>query len=257
MRSKTQSIPDHVTAILARSRFDGAKLYLPEDLDRPTYEAVNKVIVGLGGKWHRSMGAHVFAAGKVARDIMLPALATGSFVDEKKAFEVFETPHNLALDMARHNILKDDLVLEPSAGGGRLVQAALALGASRVFAVEVRPEACESLRERYPEKVIVIQGDFLSLSVSAFDGGLFDSCLMNPPFAGNADIRHVTKALSLLRVGATLTAVMSPHWTFAIDEESVTFRKLVKENGSWRKLPPQTFRESGTDVNTTIVKLRR
>lgn len=91
-------------------------------------------------------------------------------------------------------------VLEPSAGSGNLVEAALGVNAvESVIAVEFDPLRAEQLRRRFvgfPD-VEVRQADFLSVVRDAPPGVLFDLGLMNPPYSGDRDLTHVTAAASI------------------------------------------------------------
>ena len=54
-------LPVEVAEILTASQINGNSLYLPpQQLDRKTYEAVNKAIENLGGKWNKKAKTHVF-----------------------------------------------------------------------------------------------------------------------------------------------------------------------------------------------------
>ncbi len=47
-------IADNILGILGECRIEGNTLFLPDrQLDRATYQAVNKVLVNIGGKWDR------------------------------------------------------------------------------------------------------------------------------------------------------------------------------------------------------------
>jgi hypothetical protein len=62
----------------------------------------------------------------------------------------------------------------------------------------------------------------------------------------------------LVPLGGVVVSVMSPAWRFRSGKKFETFRALVKTlRGEWMDLPPGTFKASGTDVNTGILKVRR
>ena len=63
-------IADNILSILGECRVEGDTLFLPDrQLDRSTYQAVNKVLVNIGGKWDRRAKGHVFLRART--DILL------------------------------------------------------------------------------------------------------------------------------------------------------------------------------------------
>ncbi len=82
----------------------------------------------------------------------------------------------------------------------------------------------------------------------------FGAIVMNPPFAGRADIRHVTHALQFVKHGGWLAAVMSAGVKFREDGLAREFRALVtKHAGFVRDVEDGAFKEAGTMVRTVIV----
>lgn len=141
-------------------------------------------------------------------------------------------------------------VLEPSAGDGAIARVASAAGAV-VDCVELNPQRAAALcTSGYASTVTM--ADFLSLPQRS----VYDRVLMNPPFAGQADIRHVTHALGFLRPGGLLVAVMSAGVEFRQDKAAEGFRKLVAGCGGWiERLPDDSFAVSGTSVRTVMVTI--
>jgi 16S rRNA G1207 methylase RsmC len=86
--------------------------------------------------------------------------------------------------------------------------------------------------------------------------GLFDRIVMNPPFADQQDIRHVTYAATFLKSGGRLVAIMSAGVAFRKDRLAREFRALVEQRGgSIEELPADAFRASGTGVRTVLVTI--
>jgi len=165
-------------------------------------------------------------------------------------------------------------ILEPSAGTGNLARrcvhsaAVMAEWSNRgrnyvdeyrfdnlVDCVEIQPELAAGLEvEGIYNRVIC--ADFLSLRPNAFEP--YDLVVMNPPFDRERDVDHVTHALEFLKPGGQLFAIMSAGTEFRETKKAVAFRALVeRHSGSFRDLPPGSFRESGTNVNTIILTMRR
>jgi predicted RNA methylase len=245
---KEAAIPDHVLEVLRGSRLDGARLILPPNMPRQLYQEVNAAIELAGGKWSRGLGAHVFKAvdaqAKFAR-----MLATGSILDPKD-FDFFPTPDKEAagvVDLAE--IEPWMLVAEPSAGRGAIAtHLARIVGPANVHVFELLPENAAALRDMGLQ---VTEGDFLLQPAEP----RYDRIVMNPPFGSQADMRHVEHALRMLRPGGRLVAIVSPAFEHRASRQAESFRALLEAAGEIvRELPAGTFRESGTDVRTVIVR---
>lgn len=249
-------IPANILPILGAVTIEGNVVKLTGQLDRPTYEAVNKVLVALGGKWTRKTG-HVFAD-RDPEDAIQQALASGE-VSTAQDMGFFPTPEEVIRRMF-HLLpsVAGKTVLEPSAGTGALVNAALGLGAY-VDPIELDPTRWAGLNDQYlsreePRLGEPKRADFLSVCPPRDPGGEYDFVIMNPPFGKQADIPHVRHALRFLKPGGELVSVMSAGVLFRSDKKTTDFRALIERlNGTIQRVPEGAFRESGTMVNTCIV----
>lgn len=247
MAGKLAIAPD-VLNIIGRATTDGNNFFLPPGaLDRDTYTRVNKVLELVGGKWNRSAKAHVFAG--PANDAVESILITGEVIDLKKALQAFYTPVDLAnriVQMA--GVTAGMHVLEPSAGGGAIAKAVLATGAT-VGCIEINPAAVKGLAN---EGIEAIERDFLTVEPI----NVFDRVVMNPPFTGGQDVKHVTHALSFLKPGGRLVSIMSPTWRYRDQRWAGEFRDLLAaHNGTVTEVPAGAFKESGTMIQTVIVTM--
>ena len=255
---KQVEITPEVRDVLERGHWPSDDLFeLPKgQLDRKLYEGVNKVLVALGGKWNRGRQGHVFAG--PAREKFEAAMQSGVAVDQKRTMEQFFTPPEIADRVVEMAIPGDgDLILEPSAGGGALIDALIRGGVlpGQIEAIELDRHLYASLRDRFGAQARMIWfGDFMARPIEC----RFDIIVMNPPFGRGADMAHVTRALEFLRPGGRLCAIMSPHWTFAGDQASAIFRGLVNDHHhTWDTLPDGSFRASGTGVSTGILSITK
>lgn len=166
------------------------------------------------------------------------------------SFDLFPTPAELAAEMVRRaNIRPNNKVLEPSAGTGRIAKAAKEAGA-RVTCVELNWSLVARLSDMGFE---AIQSDFMEYNQPAH----IDAVLMNPPFSNGADIDHVRHAYDLLTEGK-LIAIMSEGSFYRQDKKATTFRLWLDTVGGYsEQLPPSTFKQSGTNVNTRIVTISK
>lgn len=251
----TKILTPEVRLALQRARVQGNRLELVDELDRKLYVAVAKAIEMMGGKWSRRERAHVFEDD--AEDVVADALATGSVVDIKKLYQFFETPVAIARQLVETAGVQPGMhVLEPSAGGGRIVREILAVGGIP-FICEVQAELARSLLKG-DLRIRWFGTDFLAIGYGEIIGITFPAIIANPPFARGADVDHVTHMLRFLGPGGRLVSVMSPAWTFRETEKHRTFRDTVGSmKSSWNELPAGSFRESGTDVTAGILVLDR
>jgi len=183
----------------------------------------------------------------------------------------FDTPIEIASELARHIPQKLDRVLDPSAGGGALllpIAETLRENNSKVYCVDSDPDAISDLRECLPDfliqQTIVILDDFLQWSKSQKNPS-FDCIIMNPPFAAKLDAltpiafsvergerkvrklvpleaAFVFRSLSLLKEGGRLLAVLPS--SIVMGQSLHWLRDLMKDSGAIRsvhELPPRMF----------------
>lgn len=252
---KAMPVSDAVLRILDRSRCDGSILALPEQLDRPAYQAVDKVLQAAGGRWDRRAGGHRFEG--QALDAIEPILLTGTVVRTKQEFGQFYTPREVAdRVIALADIRSGHAVLEPSAGRGALALPAAAAG-GRVFCYEVDRRNAEALAAASLKAAarldMVVLADFLTVDPRP----LYDRVVMNPPFGRQAELLHVRHAAAFIKPGGRLVAVMPDSVAYRSDPRTTAFRAfLADHSGTFEPLPEGAFRASGTAVRTVLVDLQ-
>lgn len=225
-------------------------------LDRTTYESVNKVLDALGGKWKRKAKGHIFDYDPA--DALASVVSTGE-VPDKNPLAYFPTPEAVTdimfLKLVIHAKEKVHAILEPSAGDGAIVAAMRnRLPAAKIVAVEIDPRRAQKLRERNLPNVEVIEADFLQWQPDQ----QFDAVLMNPPFRTPshplAYIEHIEHALPMRATSGLLISVTPIGWQFAGNRKRLTqFREQVENEGFTRDLPDDAFTTSGTSVRTCLV----
>jgi predicted RNA methylase len=247
------AIPDEVLAVLKESKVEADRITLPPtQLERSLYVATNKVLEALGGKWNRKEKAHLFTVDP--RPAIQSALSQGKYADQKKEFQFFETPAALAdrmVELAR--IRPGYMVLEPSAGNGRIADAIPK--SARLVCVELNPECAKTLRGK---GYFVVNADFLTWEPRDAYYASYDRILMNPPFTKGQDVDHIRRAFSLLKPGGILVAISMPSWQTNGQKKFVEFRAwLGKQDATVEELPEGTFKESGTDIKTLLLVIKR
>lgn len=239
------AISNETLDVLADCRVEDTTLYLPDrQLDRPLYEAVNKVLTALGGRWNRRARGHVFDADP--SDALDAVVLTGAY-DRPDDLGWFETPANIANMVIEAAQIEPGMsVLEPSAGLGALARPARDAGGVVVCHEIHAGRAVELTGQGFPTTA----DDFLTSRYPS----LFDRVVMNPPFARQQDIAHVEHALRFLKRGGRLVSIMSASVRFRSNRNTVEFRDFIdKMGGTFLDLPDGAFKPSGTGVRTVML----
>lgn len=163
------------------------------------------------------------------------------------AFNLFQTPEPIALQMSGMLDLRDDhRVLEPSAGLGRLYKAIRFRKDSHVTLIDSNPDCCRELylMTEPDTQSCLLQRDFLAVNPQEI--GLFDRIIMNPPFKRGTDITHIEHARQFLAPGGRLVALCS-----------AGPRQAKKYGDHWEMLPAGSFKSEGTSVNVAIVTINK
>jgi SAM-dependent methyltransferase len=162
------------------------------------------------------------------------------------AYQLFQTPAELAQRMAGLlNPKPGARILEPSSGLGRLLDAVTPFQPAEIVAVELAPECAGELFQQERAGVTIKQRDFLTCTPAEL--GTFDAVIMNPPFHLRSDLKHIQHALTFLRPGGRLVALCLDSY-----KRTETLRPLAD---SWEVLPAETFKETGTKVNTVLLRI--
>lgn len=221
-------------------------------LDRKLYAKLKKVLTDLGGKW-KGGKTQAFIFKESPQGLIEEYLGTGK--NKKKELQFFQTPPEVAQKLVEKSDLKNGLkILEPSAGSGALIKAALdQIQEAEIYYCEIWDIKRGEIAKELPQAVCV-GFDFLDLN----GGQKYDRIIANPPFSKNSDIKHVTKMIELLNDGGKLVTIMSPHFTFAQDKASKEFRKLLdKYDHEITDIEAGAFSSSGTQIATKLVCLSK
>lgn len=171
-----------------------------------------------------------------------------------KDLQYYRSPDEVADKVVVKLDLKNgERVLEPSCGCGSILDA-LGRAGARCVGMEVDPgRAEEAMRKGYAVHV----ANFLETAAT----GDFDAVAMNPPFYGKHYIRHVEHALRFLKSGGRLAAVLpvTARYDHGIINQAWAHKHgaILSDYSGWSDLPIGSFSESGTNINTTILFLRK
>lgn len=178
-----------------------------------------------------------------------------------KDLQFYHSPEGVTDQLLNGLYLPDGAhVLEPSAGTGHIVRAILAKQpTAKVTAVELHPDRVAQLRKIEGPQVQIIPRNFLNEPVFP----VFDAVVMNPPFYGTHWMDHVRHAWDFVKDGGKLVAVLPVSASVAETPKHLAFRRWAeKANGgrTWglfSDLPPESFAEAGTRINTVILSMRK
>lgn len=225
---------------------------LPDkQLAREMYLQVNKVLTNHGGVWNRSTKGFIFDYDP--RPALSDFIGSGVLVIEKDGF--FKTPKPVVDTMLQFAPYAGGLILEPEAGTGDLA-VNTGIPAENFVCVEKNFERCRKMELLGFSKIVC--ADFLTLSPADLlnAGQEFKNIYMNPPFEVGQDVDHVVHALRFLPCSGVLCSVMSVSVLTKQDKRTKDFWKTIHNfNYEVKALPPKSFRESGTDVNTILLRV--
>lgn len=221
---------------------DGNALTIAGQLPAAQYAEIKRVLEAAGGKWDKRAQATLFPGDAAAA---LAALLAGDrVVSAAEADQWYPTPAEIAGELAELALFEPGMeVLEPSAGLGALAREAIAAGCT-VDCVELVMKRAGTLKDAGARNVWI--ADFLDVPPRAE----YDRVIMNPPFTGRADTKHVLHALQFVKPGGLLAAVMGSGVTFRTDRDAVKVREMA---ASITPLPGGAFSESGAEIATALV----
>lgn len=130
-------------------------------------------------------------------------------------------------------------ILEPSCGDGRILDEIRERG-WQALGFEYHPGRAAECRAKGHS---VVTANFLEHPPMAE----FDAVIMNPPFYGKHYVQHVRHAYKFLKPGGVLVAILPATARYDHGELS----------GEWQDLPVASFAEAGTNVPTTMLKIKR
>lgn len=238
-----------VQEILKKCTVEGHTVKLPPgQLDRKLYQDVAKSLELIGGKWKggKVMG-FVFQQDPSE---LLADIASGEKRNLKKEFQFFGTPKDIAYEMVREaHIETSDIVLEPSAGQGAIINAIHALHPGHMV--------------NYFELMPLNQKILSDIPSTRFAGSDFLKCndrqwdkiIANPPFAKNQDIDHIRHMYDVLKPGGRIVTISSQHWQYSDNKKEKSFREWLYDDleASVNGYGTGAFGESGTQVATFLI----
>lgn len=238
-------ITDEIRAILDQCEFTPTTIKLPEgQLDRKLYVQINAILEEAGGKWSKKLKLHAFPSNPKEKLGLI--VEGGVLVDSKKLFQSYFTPSDVAKRVVEIADVENCVCLEPSAGGGALIDEMLTYDGVEILAVELNEEFAKELDNKYGMRVGLIHKDFLEVSPQA----VYDRAVLNPPFNKNQWISHIEHAYKFLKPSGKLVAI-TPN-----SLQNARFQKfVVDKKWEFEEVEAGAFKESGTNIATNIVTI--
>lgn len=240
--------------ILRKSTIDENEksLRLPNiQLSLKVYGDVKKTLSKIGAKW-KGGKTQAFIFDSNPRPL-IDRLLNGDKVNLKKDFQFFATPKEVALKLVElARIEKHHTILEPSIGQCSLVEAINELNycSNEIFGYELMEQNREIITKKDICNLTLLGEDFLSHN----EDMKFDRIIANPPFSKNQDIDHLQKMYNCLNDNGIVVCITSVSWETGNTKKQNDFKKwLSNVNGKVIKLDANTFKESGTSIETRII----
>lgn len=182
---------------------------------------------------------------------------------EREKLQAYFTPIDVVKKMQEYaHISENDIVLDPSAGIGNLVNG-LSISKERIYLIEPNPEFCNFLKRN--GYIHVIQSTFEEAIEKGQVPNNISKILMNPPFSKQNDLKHISLAYKLLAPGGTLISIVGKNSVLERDssgKESKIFQEFyhICQNSKSHQLielPEGTFEKSGTICDTYMITLEK
>lgn len=218
------------------------------------YDRLKEHIEKFGGHWREAVGGFCFGVDE-------------SLVYNRRhsaeVLQYFPTPELLVNRMVQLSGIEDyvktgskAVLLEPSAGEGRILDGvANKIGnMDDVYAVEISDTNAEVLRSKGYRCVCDSFENFFDENKHKNLG--ITHVIMNPPFSKSRDIKHTIMAYELMSKGGVLVGIISEnslYWKSKVSEEFKSW--LERKNAYIEEVPYGTFKESGTLVDTLLIKI--
>lgn len=165
--------------------------------------------------------------------------------------ELYPTPLEVIELMTAGEQLEGKVILEPSAGNGRIVDYLIEAGAKNVIACETSEDLATILKT----KCRVIEADFLNLTSDRVSH--IDLIVMNPPFS--ADETHILHAYHIAPAGCRIIALCNAETVGnAFSKSRKELKAVIDKLGSFEDLGDCfTEAERKTGVNIGLIKIQK
>lgn len=250
------------------TEIDGCSLKITKELDRADYLSLDDTLGRIGGKWNSRKKCHIFPCSPTS---LVEKLLKTNLLPDTNPTAFFPTPlvgieemwsmcdesyfQYCASSDSNSGFVR---VLEPSGGVGAIADFLKTKGENvDLVIVELLKENQDILKGKGYSPVC---GSFLDYPIPEKEEQKFDFVFMNPPFSVKGDkyafMTHIYHAMKMLKTNGELIAIVPTGWISGNTKKEEAFRNLVSEQGGeLSTLPRGTFKESGTNIETKVIKL--
>ena len=229
-------IPEAIDDIL-NLRAIGNRLYWSITLSKKNKVLIKKIIKVLGGKWSYLGRCYLMPDSVV--NLFRKVLETGEFPDLYPNPIFYECPDDvLSRILTLANLQPNDVVLEPTAGNGKIVFAVRDAGIAGVecTAVELdwygwREIERSNENKKHRVKIHAIWGDFQNprrLRLPA--GKKYNVVLCVPPIWNETEIRILNRAYDELEPDGRFIGVVSPFLENTSHPSARRFKKILDDH---------------------------
>ncbi|MEZ8028520.1 hypothetical protein [Enterovibrio norvegicus] len=229
---------------------DGPRLLLPTSVkfDPMSYQTLKKAVKNAGG--HYVSNSFMFDSVDEATDA-LERLLNGENVNIKKSLQYYPTTESVWPYLEERLDVRGKVVWEPHAGEGFLVRKAIDAGASTVLATEI----FKKFHPKITESGATLIGEDV-MGMTAEDVVNVDVVVMNPPWTGGQDVKHIEYIRNILPDHAEIHALMSGSLKQNPSSIYEKFRNWLKQNEiDLEVLPDSAYKDSGTLTDGCIVRI--
>ena len=182
-----------------------------------------------------------------------------------KDLAFYPTPEDVVHRLLYNTYIdNDDKILEPSAGEGHIIDGIMKKKKVKeninITAVEIDSNRCAILRDKYNgcSNIKIHNENFLDMKAVE----IYDLIIMNPPFYGTHYMNHIRHAYDFLKPGGKLISILPASASVNSGKKHEAFRKWVNERpysctGAFSDLPMESFKSSGTNINTCIIEIKK
>lgn len=247
---RLDGIPLTREQMLPLLQLEGNAILLPQDIrfSVESYSILKQLFINATGKYKNS--SFVFDSSDEAKE-MFNRLLDGENINVKKLLQYFPTTEEASKDFLDGLDFHGLTVFEPNGGEGYLVRKALEMGAKEVLSAEIYTKFHPALEA---SGATIIGEDLFN--VTAEDVAKVDVVVMNPPFTGGLDVKHLLHVLSIIPDHTPIYSIMSGSLKAnktAVYEE---FRNFLDSIGvPINDIDQGAFKESGTNVSSTYVHI--
>lgn len=215
------------------------------------YDRLKPYIEVMGGHWREKVSGFVFIKKHIKKTNKL---------NWQEAWQYFPTPKSVAERVIQLSEIEEykgtARILEPSAGTGNLLDCIPNSVEYTAFVVEPEENNAIILEDKgfnvYKDTFERFYNEYKDI-----DTGI-THVIMNPPFSIGRDMSHTRLAYEMLQRGGVLVSIISENSLYYDKEETKQFNKWLKEvNAYIETVPMGAFKDSGTTIDTVIIKIKK